>query len=177
MNIEYNYGKRNGVVATKAEEKLRVILQNRITNMVEEVLSQFMVSYDDNDQEHIGAFDSYWEKTVIVAEVELNRIVDTNEDNINQLAEDIRIYLIDDIMDIDYFEHFAIETIDVEVGNTLKVTYILSSEWNSCFEMTETEFDDAVSYITEQEKSERGEDCRFDKITLRKCPLEINVEL
>ena len=177
MKIEYNYGKRNGVVATKAEEKLRVILQNRITNMVEEVLSQFMVSYDGNDPKYIGAFDSYWEKTVIVAEVELNRIVDTNEDIINQLAEDIRRYLIDAIMDFEYFEDFAIETIDVEGGNTLKVTYILSSEWNSCFEWTETEFDDAVSYITEQEKSERGEDCRFDKSTLRKYPLEINVEL
>ncbi len=162
---------------TEVENRIRMYLQERIGNMVNEVLSQAMLDTGRNIPEAVGAFDKNWTKRVFVAEIKAK-----NGGNADELAEHIRGELINALESLSDGRDFAIVDIGAEWNEEiLCATYVLSAEKDLFAEWEEVTDDDILytvqEYITESEDSS----LELDNIYLRNAeisattPIEVQI--
>lgn len=113
---------------TEVENRIRMYLQERIDNMVNEVLSQAMLDPGRNIPEAVGAFEKNWVKKIIVVEVDVDHNV--NRLSADELAGHIRGELIDALESLTDDRDFAIVNIGYEwnAQGILCATYVLSAE-------------------------------------------------
>lgn len=158
---------------TEAENIIRTCLQERIDNMVNEVLSQAMLDTGRNIPEAVGAFDKNWTKRVFVAEIKAK-----NGGNADELAEHIRGELINALESLSDGRDFAIVDIGAEWNEgILCATYVLSAEKDLFAEWEEVTDDDILyaveEYITESEDSS----IELDNIYLRNAKISANADI
>lgn len=159
---------------TEAEERIKMYLQERIENMVNEVLSQAMLDPGHNIPEAVGAFDKNWTKRVFVAEIKTK-----NGGNADELAEHIRGKLIDALESLSDGRDFAIVDIGAEwvENRTLHAIYVLSAEKDLFAEWKEVTDNDILytvqEYITESEDSS----LELDNIYLRSTSVSASASL
>ena len=165
---------------TEVENRIKMCLQERIDNMVNEVLSQAMLDPGRNIPEAVGAFDKNWIKHVIVAEVEVDRR--TNTLCADELAGYIRGKLIDALESLADGHDFAIVNIGYEWDGkgTLCATYVLSAEkglfaeWE---EVTDNAILHAVGKYIANDGIEPGFKPNLGAYMLRYAEFEINVNI
>ena len=156
---------------TEAENRIRMYLQERIDNMVNEVLSQAMLDPGCNIPEAVGAFDKNWVKKIFVAQVALHEGVKVD---IEEIGEQIRLEMLDALYNINEKDDFAMVTIGHEWGKDRNFigTYVLSvnkdtlSKWEKLTDNNIHGF--AMKYILENNAEPRmkGILIRDDKIEI-----------
>lgn len=134
---------------TEAENRIRMYLQERIDNMVNEVLSQAMLDPGHNIPEAVGAFDKNWVKRIIVVEVDVDH--SANRLDADELAEHIRGELIDALENLSDGCDYAIVPIGYEYNaqGILCATYVLSAEKSLFAEWEEVTDNDILHAVGE----------------------------
>lgn len=160
---------------TEVENRIKMCLQERIDNVVNEVLSQAMLHDSGSNAEELGAFDKDWIKKIIVVDATL---ADKGSVCADELAEELRCKMIDACLGLCDGD-FAIVDIGWEWAvykSTLRAIYILSvdrdalKEWNK---LTDNKlFNNIASFVAEQEK-----DYDLKSIAIRSTEFEINVSI
>lgn len=142
---------------TEIEKHLKIILQERIENVVDEVLSQAMIDRGHNEPWELGAFDKNWVKRIIVAQVALHEGVKVD---LEEIGEQIRLEMLDAFYHINE-NNFSVVTIGCEWGEDRKFigTYVLSvnkdtlTEWEELTDNNVRGF--AMKYILENNAEPR----------------------
>ena len=158
---------------TEVENRIRMYLQERTDNMVNEVLSQAMLDPGHNIPEAVGAFDKNWVKKVIVAEINTK-----NGGHGDELAEHFRGKLIDALESLSDGRDYAIVNIGYErnTQGILCATYVLSAE-KSLFAEWEEVADGKILYNIASFVAEQEEDYVLKSISLRGTEFKINVNI
>lgn len=160
---------------TEAENKIRMCLQERIDNLVNEVLSQAMIADCDNDPEEIGAFNKNWVKNVFVVDATL---ADKECVFPDELAEELRCKMIDACLGL-CDGNFAILNIGwewVDHKTILRATYILSVDRDTLEEWKDLT-DNKISYNIASFVAEQEETYDLKSVAIRSVEFEINVSI
>lgn len=160
---------------TEVENRIRMYLQERIDNMVNEVLSQAMLDPGRNIPEAVGAFEKNWVKKIFVAQVVLHEGVKVG---LEEIGEQIRFEMLDALYNINEKDDFAMVTIGREWGEGGKFigTYVLSvnkdtlSKWEKLTDSNVHGF--AMKYILEN-----NAEPRMKGILIRDDKIEIEVNI